>query len=129
MPLRTIMHAPAGRCITRIACANWGTSARRAGGGRTSGKKASRGKKEEKVDVISPGYIDTDKFERSKRIGWFNFDLITKAKVLVVGAGALGNEVIKNLVLSGYRKISLVDMDHVVYSNLNRCVFFRESDS
>ena len=81
------------------------------------------------MDVISPGYVDTDKFERSKRIGWFNFDLITKEKVLVVGAGALGNEVIKNLVLSGYRKISLVDMDHVVYSNLNRCVFFRESDS
>jgi len=79
--------------------------------------------------VLRAGHFDADKFERSKRIGWFNFDLIRKEKVLVVGAGALGNEVIKNLVLSGYRHISLVDMDFVVYSNLNRCVFFSEEDS
>ena len=79
--------------------------------------------------VLRAGYFDADKFERSKRIGWFNFDLIRKEKVLVVGAGALGNEVIKNLVLSGYRRITLVDMDHVVYSNLNRCIFFSEEDS
>jgi molybdopterin/thiamine biosynthesis adenylyltransferase len=32
-------------------------------------------------------------------------------------------------VLSGFRRISLVDMDFVVYSNLNRCIFFSEEDS
>lgn len=47
----------------------------------------------------------------------------------MVGAGALGNEVVKDLVLSGYRNISLVDMDRVVLSNLNRCLFFSEEDS
>jgi molybdopterin/thiamine biosynthesis adenylyltransferase len=79
--------------------------------------------------ILRAGHFDADRHERSRRIGWFNFDLIRKEKVLVVGAGALGNEVVKNLVLSGYRRISLVDMDHVVYSNLNRCVFFSEQDS
>jgi len=80
-------------------------------------------------EVLRPGYVDEDRFERSKRIGWFDLSLIQKAKVLVVGAGALGNEVIKDLVLSGYRNITLVDMDRVVFSNLNRCLFFSEKDS
>jgi molybdopterin/thiamine biosynthesis adenylyltransferase len=94
-----------------------------------TGRRGPRPRRVGGAVVLRPGYIDADKFERSKRIGWFNFDLITKARVLVVGAGALGNEVVKNLVLSGYRRISLVDMDHVVYSNLNRCIFFSEEDS
>lgn len=96
---------------------------------RRGGEKGPQPRRAGGPVVLRPGYIDQDKFERSKRIGWFNFDLITGARVLVVGAGALGNEVIKNLVLSGYRKISLVDMDRVVYSNLNRCIFFSEEDS
>jgi molybdopterin/thiamine biosynthesis adenylyltransferase len=45
-------------------------------------------------------------------------------KVLVVGAGALGNEVIKGLVLSGLKNITIVDRDRVEYKNLERCVFF-----
>jgi molybdopterin/thiamine biosynthesis adenylyltransferase len=79
--------------------------------------------------VLRPGYLDEDRFERSRRIGWLDMDLIGKEKVLVVGAGALGNEVVKDLVLSGYRRISIVDMDRVVLSNLNRCLFFSEQDS
>ena len=79
--------------------------------------------------VLRAGYQDADRFERAKRIGWLDFELISRARPLVVGAGALGNEVVKNLVLSGYRRISLVDMDHVVLSNLNRCAFFTEEDS
>jgi molybdopterin/thiamine biosynthesis adenylyltransferase len=47
----------------------------------------------------------------------------------VIGAGALGNEVVKNLVLSGFEDIVIVDMDRVVLSNLNRCLFFREEDA
>ena len=79
--------------------------------------------------VLRAGYIDADRFERSKRIGWFDLQAIRRQNVLVVGAGALGNEVAKNLVLSGFSRISLVDMDRVVYSNLNRCIFFSEEDS
>jgi molybdopterin/thiamine biosynthesis adenylyltransferase len=47
----------------------------------------------------------------------------------VVGAGALGNEVAKNLALSGFRTITLVDMDKIDISNLNRCIFFSNDDA
>ncbi len=49
--------------------------------------------------------------------------------MLVAGAGALGNEIVKNLVQLGVKQIELIDFDYVVPSNLNRCVFFRLSDS
>lgn len=73
--------------------------------------------------------LDDDKFERSKRIKQLDIKRIHNANVLLVGAGALGNEVGKNLVLSGYRNITIVDMDHIVKSNLNRCVYFSEDDA
>jgi molybdopterin/thiamine biosynthesis adenylyltransferase len=46
----------------------------------------------------------------------------------MIGAGAVGNEVCKNLGLLGIGKILLVDPDKVAASNLNRCVFFRPGD-
>jgi molybdopterin/thiamine biosynthesis adenylyltransferase len=70
-----------------------------------------------------------DRFDRSKRIPWFDLDRTQAARVLVVGVGALGNEVVKNLVLSGVGRLTLVDMDRVVRSNLNRCVFFTPEDA
>lgn len=73
--------------------------------------------------------IDQDRFDRSRRIAWLDFDRISEARVLVIGAGAIGNEVAKDLVLSGFRKITFVDMDRVVGSNLNRCIFFTEADA
>lgn len=53
---------------------------------------------------------------------------IRKQTVLVIGAGAVGNEVVKNLMMLGLSKIFLVDDDVVELSNLNRCVFFRPED-
>ncbi len=67
--------------------------------------------------------------ERQKRLGGWDQQKLEKASVLVAGAGALGNEIVKNLVQLGVRHIDLVDFDYVVPSNLNRCVFFRLSDS
>ncbi len=72
---------------------------------------------------------DRDRYDRMKRIDWLNTDKICKSKCLVVGAGALGNEVIKCLVLAGVGNIVLVDMDGIEESNLSRCVFFDSSDS
>jgi len=78
--------------------------------------------------MISVKEYDKDRFDRSKRIDWIDIDRIGKARCLVAGAGALGNEAVKCLVLSGFRDITITDTDHVVASNLNRCVFFREGD-
>jgi molybdopterin/thiamine biosynthesis adenylyltransferase len=78
--------------------------------------------------TIHVGEADQDRWERSRRIGWLDLERVQQASFLVVGAGALGNEVVKDLVLAGARQLTLVDMDRVVRSNLNRCVFFREED-
>lgn len=61
-------------------------------------------------------------------MSWWKKDTVRKAKVMVVGAGALGNEVIKNLALLGIGHILLVDYDTIEYSNLSRSVLFREED-
>lgn len=78
---------------------------------------------------LAVGWPDHDRFDRSKRLGWFDLERVRESRVLVVGAGALGNEVCKNLVLSGFRRLTLVDRDHVVPANRNRCLFFSGEDA
>ncbi len=63
------------------------------------------------------------------RLSWFSCDRVAQVKVMVVGAGALGNEVLKGLVLFGVQSIVIVDYDHVEQSNLCRSILFRESDA
>lgn len=52
----------------------------------------------------------------------------TAITALVVGAGALGNEVIKNLALLGVERLWIADRDRVEASNLTRSVLFCTSD-
>ena len=75
------------------------------------------------------GRTDDDRFDRARRIGWLDLDAVFGSRVLLVGAGALGNEVAKNLALSGFRSITVVDHDKVVSSNLTRCLFFSNGDA
>ena len=62
-------------------------------------------------------------------ISWWDVDRVRKSIIMVVGAGALGNEVLKNLALMNVGRILVVDFDTIEYANLSRSVLFRESDS
>jgi molybdopterin/thiamine biosynthesis adenylyltransferase len=68
------------------------------------------------------------RYRRHEQIDWFSQDEVRAARVLVVGAGAVGNEVVKNLVLLGTGAIDVCDFDTVELHNLTRSVFLRESD-
>jgi molybdopterin/thiamine biosynthesis adenylyltransferase len=70
-----------------------------------------------------------DRFDRFRLIGWWDQSKLAAAKVLVVGAGALGNEIVKNLALLGVGNILVADMDRIENSNLSRSVLYRESDN
>lgn len=68
------------------------------------------------------------RYHRQSLITWWDQSRLQRARILVVGAGALGNEIVKNLVLVGVGTVVVVDMDTVENSNLSRCVFFHPED-
>ena len=71
---------------------------------------------------------DEERFDRLRRISWWDQARLRRARVLVIGAGALGNEVLKNLALLGVGHVFIADLDHVEASNLSRSVLFRDGD-
>jgi len=74
--------------------------------------------------LFDPDYL----YSRFELIPWWEQDVLSKAKILVVGCGALGNEIVKNLSMLGAGNILIVDMDCVEKSNLTRSVLFRSED-
>jgi len=51
---------------------------------------------------------------------------ITDCKILVVGAGGIGCELLKNIVLTGFKNIEVIDLDTIDVSNLNRQFLFQK---
>src|SRR5438094_3531488 len=68
------------------------------------------------------------RFARFELISWWDQQRLARAKIVVIGAGALGNEILKNLALLGVGNVFLADLDTVANSNLSRSVLFRAED-
>src|ERR1700724_494747 len=75
---------------------------------------------------VVPESLEEDRFSRFRLIPWWDQAKIRSTNVLVVAAGALGNEILKNLALIGFEKIVVVDSDRIERSNLSRAVLFRD---
>jgi len=73
--------------------------------------------------------LGDERFDRFRRIEWWEQSKLSEAKILVIGAGALGNEIVKNLALLGVGNIFVADLDVVEESNLSRSILYRERDA
>lgn len=80
------------------------------------------------LSAPAPIQVTEGRFARLEAIEWWDQALLARTRVLVIGAGALGNEVIKNLALLGIGHVAIADMDRIELSNLSRSALFRESD-
>ncbi|XP_020582266.1 NEDD8-activating enzyme E1 catalytic subunit [Phalaenopsis equestris] len=70
-------------------------------------------------NIVGPGFEPSPQLRQE--IGEF-------VRILVVGAGGLGCELLKDLALAGFPKIDVIDMDTIEVSNLNRQFLFRLQD-
>jgi molybdopterin/thiamine biosynthesis adenylyltransferase len=70
----------------------------------------------------------SDRFARQRLIPGWEQSRLAAATVIIVGVGALGNEVAKNLALAGVGRLVLCDPDVVAETNLSRTVLFGPGD-
>lgn len=80
-----------------------------------------------KIQIRGEDLVE-DRYHRLRLIKWWDQDLLKRTTVVVAGAGALGNEAIKNLALLGVGRLIVSDMDGIETSNLTRSVLFRQHD-
>ncbi|KAF8315386.1 hypothetical protein DL93DRAFT_2148917 [Clavulina sp. PMI_390] len=57
-----------------------------------------------------------------------DYESIVSSRILIVGAGGIGSELVKNMVMTGFCDVTLVDLDTIDLSNLNRQFLFRKGD-
>lgn len=85
--------------------------------------------KEAVTDIGSITDPTNDRYHTFSLLSWWQQDTVRSAKALVIGAGALGNEVLKNLALMGIGHILIVDFDTIEDSNLSRSILYRTGDN
>jgi len=69
-----------------------------------------------------------ERYDRQLRLNGWRQEKLQNARIAVVGVGALGCEVSKNLALMGVGELLLIDSDYVELSNLSRQMLFTELD-
>jgi molybdopterin/thiamine biosynthesis adenylyltransferase len=72
--------------------------------------------------------VAADRYARHRAIEGFSQQALQASRFAVIGAGAIGNEVVKNLCLLGVGTIDVYDLDTVELHNLTRSVLLREAD-
>lgn len=80
------------------------------------------------MSTPEPLLLREGRFARLEAIRWWNQPLLARTRILVIGAGALGNEVVKNLAMLGIGHLVIADMDRIEMHNLTRSILFREGD-
>jgi molybdopterin/thiamine biosynthesis adenylyltransferase len=78
--------------------------------------------------IIIPDTIG-DRYSTFGFISWWHQQRVRESTVMVIGAGALGNEVLKGLALMGVGRIFIVDFDTIEVGNLSRSVLFRAANA
>jgi adenylyltransferase/sulfurtransferase len=69
-----------------------------------------------------------DRYHRQTLIEWWDQQRVRDTRILVIGAGALGNEIAKLIALVGGGRTLIYDPDRIERSNLSRSVLFRDTD-
>jgi ubiquitin-activating enzyme E1 C len=69
-----------------------------------------------------------ERYERQLRIEGWKQDKISESTIMIIGVGAVGCEVAKNLTLMGIGRLIIVDNDVVEVSNLSRQMLFTDED-
>ena len=77
---------------------------------------------------LSSADFEEDRYSRLRLIPWWDQERLKNATIMVVGAGAIGNELIKNLTLLGIGRILIYDMDSIENTNLTRSVLYGAKD-
>ena len=77
---------------------------------------------------LNSSEFEEDRYDRLRLIPWWDQDRLKNATIMVVGAGAIGNELVKNLTLLGIGRILIFDMDSIESTNLTRSILFRAKD-
>ncbi len=73
--------------------------------------------------------MNDNPYDRQQRIPGWRQQALTDATVVLVGVGAIGNEVARILTMAGVGRLILCDPDRVEVTNLSRTVLFRHRDA